>query len=74
MNELTHEEWQRYLTGEEPLTEEMIEDGWHFCPHWDDLLIGPGMGESLHCECESGVNNNDNTLDHYDNGRLCRLD
>lgn len=27
---------------------EMIE-GWHFCPDWDFLLIGPGMHEFESC-------------------------
>ena len=28
-----------------PLTAEEIAQGWHFCPEWDELLIGPGMSE-----------------------------
>jgi hypothetical protein len=41
------------------LTQSEIDKGWHFCPEWDDLLIGPGMDElqnfldpvSLVCAC-----------------------
>lgn len=29
-----------------------IAEGWHFCPEWDGLLIGPGMGEFDHCLCD----------------------
>ena len=34
-----------------PLTDEEILQGWHFCPDWDGLLIGPGMGEWDGCMC-----------------------
>lgn len=34
------------------LTEDEIEQGWHFCPEWDSLLIGPGMKELDCCTCE----------------------
>lgn len=48
-----------YLMNDDPtvhwspeLTDEEIEEGWHFCPEWDGLLIGPGMMEwEEHCEC-----------------------
>lgn len=33
------------------LTEAEIKEGWHFCPDWDCLLIGPGMMEVEHCLC-----------------------
>jgi hypothetical protein len=34
------------------LTEEEINAGWHFCPEWDGLLIGPGMAEyESFCSC-----------------------
>ena len=39
------------LSGE-GLTEEEIEAGWHFCPEWDGLLIGPGMVELEACLCQ----------------------
>jgi hypothetical protein len=29
-----------------------IADGWHFCPEWDGLLIGPEMGEFQCCLCD----------------------
>jgi len=36
------------------LTEEEIAAGWHWCPDWDDLLIGPDPkwdGERELCHC-----------------------
>jgi hypothetical protein len=33
------------LTGQEKA------EGWHYCPDWDGLLIGPGMGEMEWCIC-----------------------
>jgi hypothetical protein len=37
------------------LTTEEQRDGWHFCPEWDGLLVGPGMTTELEsCSCFSG--------------------
>ncbi len=34
------------------LTDEEWAAGYHFCPDWDGLLIGPGHdGELAHCHC-----------------------
>jgi hypothetical protein len=33
------------------LTAEEIAEGWHFCPDFDGLLIGPGMDELQFCHC-----------------------
>ena len=30
---------------------EESEEGWHWCPDWDYLLVGPGMGELESCCC-----------------------
>ena len=36
----------------EPLTQEELNAGWHWCQCWDDLLVGPGMEMELeHCHC-----------------------
>lgn len=32
-----------------------VEAGWHFCPEYDYLLIGPGMMEMDHCVCDLRV-------------------
>ena len=40
------------------LTEEEIEEGWHFCWDWDGLVVGPGMIVELACcSCESNPPN-----------------
>ena len=49
--EMTDDRWQEVEFGLSKLTPEEIESGWHFCPEWDYLLIGPGMGEK--CDCNS---------------------
>jgi hypothetical protein len=36
------------------LTAPEREAGWHWCLAFDGLLVGPGMGELRHCECELG--------------------
>lgn len=33
------------------LTQEELEEGWHFCREYDELLIGPGMEEQACCLC-----------------------
>jgi len=33
------------------LTDEEIDQGWHFCADWDGLLIGPEMEEQKTCTC-----------------------
>lgn len=40
------------------LTKDEIICGWHFCPDWDGLLIGPGMEELKQC-CVCGGNQNE---------------
>lgn len=39
----------------ENLTQEEIESGYHFCPCWDDLLVGPDMVEFKYCYCENKI-------------------
>ena len=33
------------------LTDEEVMEGWHFCPDWDDMLVGPGMEAMDSCLC-----------------------
>lgn len=34
------------------LTKEELEEGWHFCPEWDEMLIGPPMKAEMEaCLC-----------------------
>jgi len=37
--------------GNEPLTREEINQGWHWCENWNDMLVGPGMKEMECCYC-----------------------
>lgn len=34
------------------LNDNDISRGWHFCPDWDGMVIGPGMPEMDGCTCE----------------------
>jgi hypothetical protein len=43
--------WKALMQGESELTADEIALGWHFCPEWDGLLIGHGMGEIEVCLC-----------------------
>ena len=56
-----HMEYARYTelmnNPNSKLTEEEIKQGWHFCSHWDGLLIGPGMNELEDCICKREANN-----------------
>lgn len=54
---MTEERWHELMTEAEidrewpQLTAEELAAGWHFCPEWDGLLIGPGMEEMNSCLC-----------------------
>lgn len=39
-------------TGPAQLTQDEIEQGWHWCLEWDDLLIHPLMSEYASCGCK----------------------
>ena len=44
--------WETLMkSDDENLTQEEFEHGWHWCPDWDGLLVGPGMGELMGCQC-----------------------
>lgn len=49
---MTDERWlQLVISNTEQLTQEELDEGWHFCCDWDGLLVGPGMGERRACSC-----------------------
>ena len=49
---MKNERWTYLMKNDDAsLTKEECEHGWHFCPEWDGLLIGPGMGELDCCKC-----------------------
>lgn len=37
------------------LTDEEIEQGWHFCPEWAGMLSNKAVPESISCKCELSV-------------------
>lgn len=44
------EKWRELELGDGTgLSQEEIEEGWHFCPEWDYMLIGPGMTLEMSC-------------------------
>ena len=47
--------WSDLMRGEGELTPEELKEGWHFCPGWDDLLIGPDDPEWSCCFCEEDI-------------------
>jgi hypothetical protein len=38
------------------LTNDEIEEGWHFCGEWDGMLVGPKMPETEFCNKCCGSN------------------
>jgi hypothetical protein len=37
---MTDERWLQLMNSDtEPLTEQEVKEGWHFCPEWDGLLM-----------------------------------
>lgn len=49
---MTGERWQDLMDNPDGrLTGEEMAAGWHWCPEWDDLLVGPGMRELECCTC-----------------------
>lgn len=50
---MTDKRWEELMLNDTlALTEQEVHQGWHFCPNWDDELIGPGMGEMDNCNCK----------------------
>lgn len=37
---------------EECLTQEELDQGYHFCPDWDFLLVGPEDEDAQACTCK----------------------
>ena len=50
---MNNKRWQELERKGEGLTKEEISEGWHWCPEWDDMLIGPEMHMEWEiCNCE----------------------
>ena len=41
--------------GNARLTQEELAQGWHFCPDWDFMVVGPGMDAIESCTCQLPV-------------------
>ena len=48
---MNEDRWNAIMDKETELTDDEIACGWHFCPYWDGLLIGPGWDEVEQCTC-----------------------
>ena len=50
---MTNDRWNLIMYYPEfyPLTAEEISQGWHFCPEFDFLLVGPRQPEQDFCDC-----------------------
>jgi hypothetical protein len=48
---MTPERYKQINDKGKGLTVKEYNEGWHFCPEWDLLLIGPGMEEMKSCTC-----------------------
>jgi len=48
------ERYSELMTGDEiPLTPDEMAAGWHWCPEFDDMMLGPGMSEIHVCMCHT---------------------
>ena len=51
---MKYERWLYLETHENAeLTKEELQEGWHWCPEWDFLLVGPDMKEWEVCLCKN---------------------
>jgi len=48
---MTDERYNTLMRDEGELTQEEIDEGWHFCIEFDGLLIGPDWEERKFCHC-----------------------
>ena len=51
VEDMSDTRWRELMREETELTDDEIEEGWHFCWDWDGLLIHPDMPESQSCNC-----------------------
>lgn len=50
---MNHIRWTQLMENESlSLTQEEKDQGWHFCPDWDYLLISPESAEYKSCNCK----------------------
>lgn len=49
---MTAQRWKDLMWSDDlKLTEPELAEGWHWCPEFDGLLVGPGMGALRACPC-----------------------
>jgi hypothetical protein len=48
---MEHDRWYHLEKTGEQLTDNEIQEGWHWCVDWDLALVGPGMREFESCTC-----------------------
>jgi len=48
---MTEQRYREVEVDNKPLTKEELEDGWHFCPEWDYMLIHPSFDAADACLC-----------------------
>lgn len=49
---MTPERYKELQITDAKLTQQEINEGWHFCLEWDDMLCHPDMPEAKICGCE----------------------
>ena len=50
---MTDERWHQLMADENAtLSAKEIAEGWHWCPDWDFLLVGPDCPEAEFCYCK----------------------
>jgi hypothetical protein len=48
---MDNERYKMVDMGYDTLSKEEKSRGWHFCPDWDYMTVGPGMSELEGCTC-----------------------
>lgn len=48
------------MNPEIPFTEEEIKAGWHRCPDWDFMVVGPSSPELIGCLCNRRTKHHEN--------------
>lgn len=49
---MDRQRWREIELGQKNLTPEEIEEGWHFCPDWDEMLICKYQKKGEYCTCQ----------------------
>lgn len=69
---MTDQRWRELMNDSNgKLTQEEMAEGWHWCPDWDDLLVGPGSMEITCCTCtnvDQGIKEASQWLRNVDGG------